>query len=122
MLIKGKNWRPVIAVIVLLMLSCKSNKVTIPKGIEPPDTLVNLLTDVHVLQAMTIVEGTPNLKPNTSDDILTSVCRKHHITVADYKKTLGFYSSHIELLDSVYVRVLDTLSKRKAELRGKTQP
>ncbi len=81
--------------------------------------MVSVLTDVHLVQAsqqLYIAIDTADTAAFTS---FNYVWKKHHITEAEYKKSLDFYSHNPSILDSIYENVLTNLSKEKAELSGK---
>jgi hypothetical protein len=104
----------------LVATSCgNGNKIKIPVGILCKDTMVEVLTDVHLVKAsqqLGMVIDTADTAKFTSIDY---VWKKHHITQTDYQKSLDFYTHNTTLLDSIYENVLNNLSKQKAELLAK---
>jgi hypothetical protein len=111
------------ALLSIGLLSChKHNRTKIPADIIQPDSLVQVLTDVHILQA-TMQLGYPQTdSATTSQKAFEALWKKHHITESDYQKDMKFYSYHPELLDSVYDKVLSNLAEQKAELLGHKHP
>jgi hypothetical protein len=107
----------------LLFVSCgNKNKIKIPNDIICQDTMVGVLTDIHLVQASQRL-GMPIDSADTGR--FTSfeyVWKKHHITENEYKKSLDFYTHNSALLDSIYENVLSDLSKQKAELLAKKHP
>lgn len=106
--------------ICLFAASCGNrNKIKIPADIICQDTMINVLTDFHLVQAsqrMGITIDTADTASFTSFDY---VWKKHHVTEAEYKKSLDFYSHNPRILDSIYETVLTNLNRDKAELSGK---
>jgi len=104
----------------LFSTSCSnSNKVKIPADVLCQDTMVAVIADVHLTQASHQM-SVPIDSGDTST--LTSfryVWKKHHISEAEYNKSLDFYSHHPHVLSQIYEDVLKNLSKEKAELSGK---
>ena len=114
-----KIWLPIF-LLSLLIYSCSSNdKVNIPADILPPDTMVQVLTDIHLTQASHQMAIPIDTSDTTALITFNYVWKKHHITDSMYKKNLAFYSIHTRLLDSIYEKVLGNLSRQKAELLGK---
>jgi hypothetical protein len=103
--------------------SCDNgNKIKIPKDILCQDTMVEVITDVHLVQAaqrMSMVIDTADTGAFTS---FNYVWKKHNLTEAQYKKNLDFYTHNPAILDSIYEKVLNNLSKQKAVLQGKLNP
>ncbi len=81
--------------------------------------MVDVLTDVHLVQAsqrMSTVLDSADTGTSTS---FMYVWKKHHTTEDEYKKCLDFYSHNPAILDSIYEKVLNNLSRQKAMLLGK---
>ena len=104
-------------VFCLLFISCgNGNKIKIPKDVICQDSMVEVITDVHLVQAsqrMGIRMDSTDTGRFTS---FNYVWKKHHITEAEYKKSLDFYTHNASILDSIYENVLNNLSRQKAEL------
>lgn len=104
----------------LLAASCRnSGKIKVPPDILCQDTMVEVLTDVHLVKAaqqMGIVTDTTDTNKAAP---YAYIWKKHHITKAQYEKSLDFYSHNPATLDSIYENVLNDLSKQKAELLAK---
>jgi hypothetical protein len=109
-----------IFILCLLLASCgDKSKIKIPKDILSQDSMVEVITDVHLVQAsqrMGMVIDTADTGTFTS---FNYVWKKHRITENDYKKSLDFYTHNTSVLDSIYEKVLNNLSRQKAELMGK---
>ncbi len=109
----------VFALLSLFLLSChKHSQIKIPADIIQPDSLVQVLTDVHIMQATVQLGYTQNDSLFATQKAFQSLWKKHHMTQDDYDKDMKFYSYHPELLDSVYEKVLSNLEQQKAELLG----
>lgn len=86
------------------------------------DTMVEVLTDVHLVQAAQRMSMVIDTADTSLAATFNYVWKKHHITEAEYKKNIDFYSHNPGMLDSIYEKVLNNLSKQKAELQGKLTP
>jgi len=109
-----------LSIFCLLSASCgNGNKIKIPEGILCKDTMVEVLTDIHLVKAsqqMGIALDTLDTSRRTPFDY---VWKKHHITEEEYNNSLSFYTQNPNMLDSIYENVLNNLSKQKAELLAK---
>ncbi len=109
-------------VFAYLLLSCHSKSyVAIPAGILPPDTMMAVLSDVHIMQASALQGYSQNDKDTSIDQAYQSLWKKHHITESTYTQSMQFYCDHARLLDSIYEKVLTNLNQQKVELMGHKQ-
>ena len=103
---------------ILTSFACNSSapEVIIPPEVMSKDSMVSILVDVHLLEAtidLGIMQGA--IDPKQADKYYP-VFKKHNITRQQYDKNLLFYSSHPELLDQIYDKVIAGLSRKQAEL------
>jgi len=109
-----------LALSVQLLLSCNSSKsFRAPAGIVQPDSMVEVLTDVHIFQATLQLGYFKNDTAGASNKAFESILKKHHLSDEEYNKSLKFYSYNPEIFDDIYEKVLSNLSQQKAELMGK---
>lgn len=96
----------------LLTVSCgeAEKQVAIPKNILPKDKMTQVLVDVHLAEAEASFRTLPD---STSKEPvnLQKTFSKNSITKQQFDESMTFYIDHPELLDSVYVQVLNELSK-----------
>jgi hypothetical protein len=109
-----------IFIFCLLSASCRNNnKIEIPKDVLCQDTMVEVLTDIHLVKASQQLGIAMDTADTNKITPFEYVWKKHHITEAEYKKSLDFYTRNSNVLDSIYENVLNNLSKQKAELLAK---
>jgi Domain of unknown function (DUF4296) len=107
-------------VFCLFAASCgRGNKMEIPKDVMSRDTMVDVLTDVHLIKAAQQMGMILDPSDTSKTASFEYVWKKHHITEAEYQKSLDFYTHNPAILDSIYENVLNNLSKQKAELLAK---
>jgi hypothetical protein len=104
----------------LLSVSCSnSNKIKIPKDVICQDTMVDILTDIHVVKASQQMGIAIDTADTNKEAMFESIWKKHRITQKEYEKSMDFYTHNSGVLDSMYEKVLNNLSKEKAELLAK---
>jgi hypothetical protein len=114
-----KNYIVLVLFVLLGFAACKKNKtVKVPEGIVVPDTMAQVLADVHILQASLQMGFGRNPQDSSSKGSFELVWKKHHLSEDEYNKSLKYYIDNPKLLDSVYDKVLNNLSQQKAELMG----
>src|SRR5579862_5118693 len=108
---------PAVVIFCLLAVSCANkNKIKVPQDVLCQDTMVGVLTDIHLAKASQQLGIAIDSADTGKHDPFQYVWKKHHITEDDYKKSLDFYAHNPNVLDSIYENVLNDLSKQKAQL------
>jgi hypothetical protein len=104
----------------LFATSCSnSKKIKVPAGVLSQDTMVSVLTDIHLVKAAQQLGIAIDTADTDRRVPYEYVWKKHHITEDNYKKSLDFYTHNPNVLDTIYENVLNDLSKQKAELLAK---
>ena len=115
----SKVFRIFVIFFSLHLLSCGSgNKVKLPTGIVPPDTMVTIVSDIHIMQATAAMGFSTNNSDTAISQEYKGIWLKHHLTEESYNENIKFYCEHPKLLDSVYEKVLNNLNMQKAKLMG----
>jgi hypothetical protein len=107
---------------ICTLSSCGAgNSAKIPKGIVPPDTMVSVIADIHLLQSSVILGYSRNNTDTNITQAYKSLWLKHHLTEESYNENVKYYCEHPKILDSVYEKVLTNLNQQKVELMGSKQ-
>lgn len=104
----------------LLLVSCSADtEVAIPDNVLPRDKMVQVMIDVHLLEA-TMNLNVFNLDRTVSDNSPGfDVLKKNNITKKQFDESYDFYSQHPALLNEIYEIVLNELSRMQAETVNK---
>jgi hypothetical protein len=106
--------------LLYMLSSCHgSNSFHGPAGIIPPDSMVVVLTDVHIFQATLQLGYFPSDSAQVAAKAFENILKKHRLTDIQYSKCLEYYCYHPALFDDIYEKVLNNISQQKAELLGK---
>ena len=102
--------------LIIVAAACKKPKVEIPPEVIPPDSMVQVLTDIH------IAEAAIGQKSSTGDngDLFAAsyfkfVFDKYKITELQYRNSTKFYAAHPDLYENIYSIVISEISKRQAD-------
>lgn len=102
--------------LAILIFSCGEEKkqLSVPDNILPKEKMAQVITDIHLAEAEANLRTLPD---SSSKDTIgfQKIFEKDSISKQQYEESLSFYIEHPELLDSVYVQVLNELSKMQAE-------
>lgn len=102
-----------------LFLACSTEKPTekIPPEIIPFDSMVTVMADIHIAETRMLMSGLPDSTAKTKQSShYKFVFEKNKIDSAHFKKSFEYYSLHVSLMNNLYDKVIDELSKRQAEV------
>ncbi len=86
--------------------------VKVPSTVLPPDSMVSILRDLHLMESGINGHFFQSNQIVADRSILRGlVFEKHKVEAAYFLKSMDFYSSNPEHLDSVYQKVIVELSK-----------
>ena len=116
--------KKVITLFLYMFLFACSHKQTesIPDTILPKEKMAEVLTDVHLLEAMMNTNTlTPGKISSTNIAIppAIDVFKKNNISKKQYDESFDFYTKHPEMLSEIYQQVLNNLSKMQAQTMNK---
>ena len=105
-----------IAALSFLLFSCGQDEgqVAIPSDVLPKEKMAQVITDIHLAEANASLYTLPD---SVSSEKLhfEKIFAKHKITKIQYDKSISFYIDHPELLNEVYEKVLNELSRMQGE-------
>jgi len=82
----------------------------------PDDTLVEVLTDMHLVAARYTVRD--SLPPGLRDSVLS----QHSLSNREFDTALAYYSRHPEAYKTLHQSVVDSLSALNATLQNVERP
>lgn len=122
---KGPMIAPVCTGLVLLLavlvFSCGKPKA--PQNLLPEDKVVNVLSDLYVVEQK--VNGL-GLKRDTSEQIFAKlkdkVFEKNGITDSSFRVSLDYYVDHSSAIESIYSQLVDSLNLREQRILSGQHP
>jgi len=102
-----------IFILIGIFTSCSSKeeeKVTIPKGLIPRDSLVVVLIDIHKADAFLAKNKLPNNARN-KDAFYGAILKKHGYSRPIFDSTVVFLKDYLDYYEEIYDDVLIELSK-----------
>lgn len=81
-----------------------------------PDSIVNIITEIHLAEAM-LREMKTDLKQKekTAEGLYAEIFKKHAITREQYEKSIEYYQQHLDEYQDIYERVITLLSQKQSE-------
>lgn len=100
---------------LILVASCSESAIKIPDDIIAKDSMVFIMMDIHIAEAgiKTLPNDSINLNNKTYYEF---IYKKHSITEEQFQKSLRFYTYNPELLQEIYVKMTEEMSKKEASL------
>jgi hypothetical protein len=114
-----KYWKLFFVFIVFIFAACGSGKDKIPDSVLPIDKMVQVQVGIHMLEAERGERTIDQSLAGTDTMSFQPVFQKENIKKSQYDSSLIFYSSHPQLLDEVYDKVINELNKMQAEEKKK---
>jgi len=113
-----KHWLLSIGM-TLLLFSCAEEAITIPPEILSEDTMVEILTDFHIIEGayhkrLIKKQG----KKQFTAELYGAALREHGTTKAEFDKSYDYYLSHPELMEGLMEEVMEELSKQQAAINA----
>lgn len=107
--------------LAVLLSSCNKGKTDIShEKIVPEDTLVSILTDIHLADAYFSVKRTERI-PFERKDLYESILREYDISRSRFDSTINHYTNHIDQYELLYEKVMANLSSLEADAEAELQ-
>jgi len=113
-----------IAFLAVLLLVCacssKDKKTEIPENIIPPDSMVSILVDFHLVEA-SVFQGQKIHEDinEVTNSRYKFIFKKHKINRKQLSESLMFYSEHMKDLETIYKQVVVELSTTQSRIISK---
>jgi hypothetical protein len=108
---------------VWLLQACSAVDDTKPENLLPEETMVNVLTDIHLTEARV---GQMGLRSIDSSNIVYNrlekqIFRKYKLDTAQYNASYRYYSTHPREMEAVYKEITGRLQKNLDSARKTTK-
>jgi hypothetical protein len=108
--------------VLLLVYACssKDNKTRIPDNIIPPDKMVSIIVDFHLVEA-SLSQSQQNHEDvnQLSNYRYNSIFQKHKINRIQLGESIMFYTDHMKDLEAIYKEVVVELSTTQSRIISK---
>lgn len=107
---------------LFLLCACSSEdeKLKIPDNIIPPEQMVPILVDFHLVEASVIQAKQRNEDVNQATNFrYRSILEKHKISRNKLSESIAFYTGHMKELHKIYEEVVVELSKTQSRIISK---
>ena len=101
---------------IFFLASCNERKPAEqkkPEWLMDEKTMVDIITDIRITDAATYINtGAP---PRDKMKDRAFIMKKHHVADSVFLKSHEYYTSHPEMINHIYEKVVDRLSEMEAE-------
>lgn len=102
-------------IILLSLFGCHGSKDEKPADLIPEEQMIDILTDIHVADAIVDNKyGQQKADLPLTNALYSQIYKNHKITAGRYKSSYKYYEGHPELMDKMYTQVITELSKKQA--------
>ena len=109
---------PIVVCATLCFISACSEpkQEPIPVGIIAQDTMVQMLTEIHLLESsLSIRIADESSLKNTRNAIKSKIYLNFGVSKEQFYKSYKYYAEKPVLIDSIYINVISEISKRQVE-------
>lgn len=106
----------------LFLLSCGSRDSIKDKPTEviPPDKMVKVLVDCHIVEASLVKENHGNTDMNTpTNQRYKAIFEKYDIDKKTLDESFDYYSKHLKEYDEIYKQVVEELNQTQSKIISK---
>ncbi len=104
-------------------ISCSPADTKIPSGVIPPDSMVFILSDFYLVQAVAGQTASGYDISELKKSLYQHTLITHRSNYERLRQSLDFYTAHPEIFASISEKVIQELSRRQADAaRVKTSP
>ncbi|MFA8300270.1 MAG: DUF4296 domain-containing protein [Hyphomicrobiales bacterium] len=106
----------VFILLILIIYSC-SDKVSIPKGVIPPDKMTNIMIELQIADAAISFRKNRGLDfEDYQSPYYQYVFNKYDVDASLFKESMAFYDKNPKILEQMYQNVKDSLSLKIKEI------
>lgn len=96
--------------------ACSKNQANIPSNIIPKDSMVLIMSDIHIAEAaVKTAAADTNYKLNIKT-FYDHIYKKYNTTDSNFNKSLKFYTDNPALLEEIYQKIAEEMSRKEAEV------
>ncbi len=108
----------ILSVFSIISIACNSGDA--PEGIIPKDEFIEILTEVHIADAVLTEKGLYDRKlKDSTKSYYNYIFVKHHINRATFDKSLQYYGKNTEEFQQMYNKVIANLKQKSAQFKIK---
>lgn len=113
-----KTMKTISKILILLIacsftnISCQSDK--IPKDIIQEDTMVSILTEIHLADAYfsIMTDEKDKNQENSSEQAYTKILEQYNVSPKDFEKSIDYYTEHPNEFRNIYEKVILQLDNK----------
>lgn len=107
--------------VLLIFSGCRSgrkDKATMPPpGIIPADTMVQILVDIHLIEAsLKVKHAKKEENERFTEYYYDQLFEKHNINREQFDQSIEYYERDAEMIDKIYERVITELNKIQSQI------
>lgn len=107
--------------LLVFVISCDKDQQSNSNGVTvPEDTLIDILTDIHLADAYMSVKRTERI-PFERKDLYESILKEYSISRSRFDSTINYYTTHVDRYELLYEKVMMNLSALEADASAELQ-
>lgn len=105
------------AILLSAFFSCSrsGDEGAVPQGIIVPDSMVQILTDIHIAESRLLLSGAGQDAVLPKKAYIHEVLVNHGVDSAAFYNSFIYYTDHPHRFAAMYEEVINEISKKQAE-------
>jgi len=100
----------------VLFYSCSEKPEQMAQNILPKDEMVQLLADLHIIDAAFNTQIIQSKKLDVNlQQLYNDACSKRFVTRAQFDSSFSYYTKHLKEMNEIYEELINELSRRQAK-------
>lgn len=109
--------KKIVFVIIVVFISSCSKEFKTPEHVIPCDKMVNIITDIHIIDGLFTVNKVRRKYAKDSIEYYNAIFTNYGYTRSDFDTSINFYSKNIDEYDKIYEEVLNRLNEMETIIK-----
>lgn len=112
---KNKGIIVVVIFCLAILTSCSKSAIKIPDDVIHKDSMMFIMMDIHIAEAGVKTLNADSVAINNKT-YYEFIFKNHHVSEEQFRKSLTFYTDNPELLQEIYTKMTEEMSKKETEV------
>jgi hypothetical protein len=99
---------------IVVFISCGNNQKKVPEDIIVANEMVEVITEIELTQALIKLKFS-NQDTVNQQQLFNEVYKDFNVSEEAFNNSLTYYSKKPKLLEEIYVKVINNISKKQAK-------
>lgn len=107
----------ILLVFTSFFLACGDAEEELPAGVIVEDNMIEVITEIELTQALVKLKFSNQDSTVNQQQLFNEVYRDFNVSEEQFNSSLAYYCKDPKLLEGMYVKVINNLSEKQAEIQ-----